>query len=79
MCRCPPVPPLQAPWFKAIDAGALKKYRMDVRYIVTGALSIVALVGDSVHFGTAGRQKSATEENQRAGIDAGVPVADLPS
>jgi ABC-type nitrate/sulfonate/bicarbonate transport system substrate-binding protein len=46
----PAVSLLQAPLFIAIDAGAFKKYGMDVRYIVTGARSIVALVGGSVHF-----------------------------
>ena len=46
----PAVSLLQAPLFIAIDAGAFKKYGMDVRYIVTGARSIQALVGGSVHF-----------------------------
>lgn len=32
----PAVSLLQAPLFIAIDAGAFKKYGMDVRYIVTG-------------------------------------------
>ena len=40
----PAVSLLQAPLFVAIDAGAFKKYGMDVRYIVTGARSIQALV-----------------------------------
>lgn len=70
---------LPAPMFIAIDAGAFKKYGMDVRYIVTGARPIVALVGGAVHFARAGGQKSATEENKCTGIDAGVPVAELPS
>lgn len=46
----PAVSLLQAPLFVALDAGAFKKYGMDVRYIVTGARSIQALVGGSVHF-----------------------------
>jgi NitT/TauT family transport system substrate-binding protein len=46
----PAVSLLQAPLFIAIDAGAFKKYGMDVRYIVTGARSIQALIGGSVHF-----------------------------
>ena len=46
----PAVSLLQAPLFIAIDAGAFKKYGMDVRYIVTGARSIVALIGGSVSF-----------------------------
>ena len=50
-----------------------------MRYIGTDALSIVTLIGGSVHFAQAGGQNSATEENLCAGIDAGVPVADLPS
>jgi ABC-type nitrate/sulfonate/bicarbonate transport system substrate-binding protein len=46
----PAVSLLQAPLFVAIDAGAFKKYGMDVRYIVTGARTIQALIGGSVHF-----------------------------
>jgi NitT/TauT family transport system substrate-binding protein len=46
----PAVSLLQAPLFVAIDAGAFKKHGMDVRYIVTGARTIQALVGGSVHF-----------------------------
>ena len=46
----PAVSLLQAPLFVAIDAGAFKKYGMDVRYIVTGARTIQALVGGSVQF-----------------------------
>jgi len=46
----PAVSLLQAPLFIAIDAGAFKKYGMDVRYIVTGARTIQALVGGSVQF-----------------------------
>lgn len=46
----PAVSLLQAPLFVALDAGAFKKYGMDVRYIVTGARSIQALIGGSVHF-----------------------------
>jgi NitT/TauT family transport system substrate-binding protein len=46
----PAVSLLQAPLFIAIDAGSFKKYGMDVRYIVTGARSIQALIGGSVQF-----------------------------
>jgi NitT/TauT family transport system substrate-binding protein len=46
----PAVSLLQAPLFVAIDAGAFKKYGMEVRYIVTGARTIQALVGGSVQF-----------------------------
>ncbi len=46
----PAVSLLQAPLFVAIEAGAFKKYAMDVRYIVTGARTIQALVGGSVQF-----------------------------
>src|SRR2546430_14546128 len=46
----PAVSLLQAPLFVAIDAGAFKKYGMDVRYILTGARTIQALVGGSVQF-----------------------------
>ena len=46
----PAVSLLQAPLFVAIDAGAFRKYRMEVRYIVTGARTIQALIGDSVQF-----------------------------
>jgi NitT/TauT family transport system substrate-binding protein len=46
----PAVSLLQAPLFVALDAGAFKKYGMEVRYIVTGARTIQALVGGSVHF-----------------------------
>ena len=46
----PAVSLLQAPLFVAIDAGAFKKYGMDVRYVLTGARTIQALVGGSVHF-----------------------------
>jgi NitT/TauT family transport system substrate-binding protein len=46
----PAVSLLQAPLFVAIDAGAFKKYGMEVRYIVTGARTIQALIGGSVHF-----------------------------
>jgi NitT/TauT family transport system substrate-binding protein len=46
----PAVSLLQAPLFIAIDAGAFKKYGMEVRYIVTGARTIQALVGGSVQF-----------------------------
>ena len=38
----PAVSLLQAPLFVAIDAGAFKKYGMEVRYIVTGARTIQA-------------------------------------
>ena len=41
----PAVSLLQSPLFVAIDAGAFKKYGMEVRYIVTGARTIQALVG----------------------------------
>src|SRR5262250_3370178 len=40
----PAVSLLQAPLFVAIDAGAFKKYGMDVRYVLTGARTIQALV-----------------------------------
>ena len=46
----PAVSLLQAPLFVAIDAGAFRKYGMDVRYVVTGARTIQALVGGSVQF-----------------------------
>jgi NitT/TauT family transport system substrate-binding protein len=46
----PAVSLLQAPLFVAIDAGAFRKYGMEVRYIVTGARTIQALVGGSVQF-----------------------------
>src|SRR4029078_12675341 len=40
----------QAPLFVAIDAGAFKKYGMEVRYVVTGARTIQVLVGVAVQF-----------------------------
>jgi NitT/TauT family transport system substrate-binding protein len=46
----PAVSLLQSPLFVAIDAGAFKKYGMEVRYIVTGARTIQALVSGSVQF-----------------------------
>jgi NitT/TauT family transport system substrate-binding protein len=46
----PAVSLLQSPLFVAIDAGAFRKYGMEVRYIVTGARTIQALVGGSVQF-----------------------------
>jgi NitT/TauT family transport system substrate-binding protein len=46
----PAVSLLQAPLFVAIDAGAFKRHGMEVRYIVTGARTIQALVGGSVQF-----------------------------
>ena len=46
----PAVSLLQAPLFIAVDAGAFKKHGMEVRYIVTGARTIQALVGGSVQF-----------------------------
>src|SRR6185503_338938 len=46
----PAVSLLQAPLFVAIDAGAFKKYGLEVRYIVTGARTIQALIGGSVQF-----------------------------
>ena len=46
----PAVSLLQAPLFVAIDAGAFRKYGMEVRYIVTGARTIQALIGGSVQF-----------------------------
>lgn len=46
----PAVSLLQAPLFVAIDAGAFKRYGMDVRYVLTGARTIQALVGGSVQF-----------------------------
>jgi len=46
----PAVSLLQGPLFIAIDAGAFKRYGMEVRYIVTGARTIQALVGGSVQF-----------------------------
>jgi NitT/TauT family transport system substrate-binding protein len=46
----PAVSLLQAPLFVAIDAGAFKKYGMDVRHVLTGARTIQALVGGSVQF-----------------------------
>ena len=46
----PAVSLLQSPLFAAIESGAFKKYGMEVRYIVTGARSIQALIGGSVNF-----------------------------
>ena len=46
----PAVSLLQAPLFVAIDAGAFKKHGMEVRYIVTGARTIQALISGSVQF-----------------------------
>ena len=46
----PAVSLLQAPLFVAIEAGAFKRQGMEVRYIVTGARSIQALIGGSVQF-----------------------------
>src|SRR5215813_11526155 len=46
----PAVSLLQAPLFVAIDAGSFKKHGMDVRYVLTGARTIQALVGGSVQF-----------------------------
>jgi len=46
----PAVSLLQAPLFVAIDAGAFKKYGMDVRYVLTGARTSQALVGGLVQF-----------------------------
>jgi NitT/TauT family transport system substrate-binding protein len=46
----PAVSLLQAPLFVAMDAGAFKKYGMEVRYVRTGARTIQALVGGSVQF-----------------------------
>jgi ABC-type nitrate/sulfonate/bicarbonate transport system substrate-binding protein len=46
----PAVSLLQSPLFVAIDAGSFKKNGMEVRYIVTGARTIQALVGGSVQF-----------------------------
>src|SRR5262245_22718757 len=46
----PAISLLQAPLFVAIDAGSFKKYGMDVRYVLTGARTIQALIGGSVQF-----------------------------
>jgi len=46
----PAVSLLQSPLFAAIDSGAFKKYGMEVRYIVTGARTIQALIGGSVQY-----------------------------
>ncbi|MGE5217517.1 MAG: ABC transporter substrate-binding protein [Chloroflexota bacterium] len=46
----PAVSLLQSPLFVAIEGGAFKKQGMEVRYIVTGARTIQALVGGSVQF-----------------------------
>lgn len=46
----PAVSLLQAPLFVAIDSGAFKKHGLKVRYIVTGARTIQALIGGSVQF-----------------------------
>lgn len=46
----PAVSLLQAPLFVAMDAGAFRKHSMEVRYVVTGARTIQALVGGSVQF-----------------------------
>jgi NitT/TauT family transport system substrate-binding protein len=46
----PAVSLLQAPLFVAMDAGAFRKYGMEVRYVRTGARTIQALVGGSVQF-----------------------------
>ena len=43
----PAVSLLQSPLFAASGSGAFKKYGMEVRYIVTGARSIQALIGGS--------------------------------
>jgi ABC-type nitrate/sulfonate/bicarbonate transport system substrate-binding protein len=46
----PAVSLLQAPLFVAIDSGAFKRHGLEVRYIVTGARTIQALIGGSVQF-----------------------------
>jgi len=46
----PAVSLLQAPLFVAIEAGAFQKQGLEVRYIVTGARTIQALIGGSVQF-----------------------------
>jgi ABC-type nitrate/sulfonate/bicarbonate transport system substrate-binding protein len=46
----PAVSLLQAPLFVAIDSGAFKNHGLEVRYIVTGARTIQALIGGSVQF-----------------------------
>lgn len=46
----PAVSLLQSPLFAAMESGAFRKYGMEVRYIVTGARSIQALIGGSVNF-----------------------------
>jgi len=46
----PAVSLLQVLLFVAIDAGAFKKYGMDVCYVLTRALTIQELVGGSVQF-----------------------------
>src|SRR3989442_7768000 len=58
----PAVSLLHAPLLVAIDAGAFRKYRMAVRYIVTSALTIPALIGDSVPFGQGGYSPTVPAE-----------------
>lgn len=63
----PAVPLLQTPSFFSIDAGALKKYGMDLRYIVTAARTIQALVGGSVHFAQASKAEIRYRREQVRG------------
>src|SRR5262249_56337170 len=56
----PAVSLLQAPLFVAIDAGAFKKYGMDVRYVLTGARTIQALIGGSVQFAPGGLRRAVS-------------------
>lgn len=65
----PAVSLLQAPLFIAIESGAFKKYGMEVRYIVTGARSILALIGGSVNF-SQGVSSRTVPSAVLAGFDA---------
>src|SRR5262249_4059496 len=46
----PAVSLLQAPLLVAIDAGAFRKYGIDVRYVLAGARTVQAVIGGSVQF-----------------------------
>jgi len=60
---------LQSPLFAAMESGAFKKYGMEVRYIVTGARSIQALIGGSVNF-SQGVSSRTVPSAVLAGFDA---------
>lgn len=65
----PAVSLLQSPLFAAIDSGAFKKHGMEVRYIVTGARSIQALISGSVNF-SQGVSSRTVPSAVLAGFDA---------